>query len=519
MLPPLPRAFVEGRDLDLLQPLPFATPGEEPALPNPDVDRRELAAALATANAAYGHPAAGALARRLADPATRVIVTGQQPGLLGGPLYTLSKAVAASLWAQRLEAAGQPAVAVFWVSTEDHDYREVSRVGMAGRGGPRMLELGDDPSPLLPVGMRTLGPGLEAVLRELAEANPGDRYADWIARVSAWYRPDVRFGEAFCRLMTGLLGERCPLLLDSMLPETKAAQRPWLRRIVERREEIEEVFAERNERIVERGYDLQIKPLPGASPLFYIHGGERRRVEWAGGDRLTLRGEVESEHEISWLLAAVEENPAVVSPGALARVAVQDAILGTSLLVLGPGEVSYLPQVAPLYDLLGIETPAASLRPQALVLAHHQLDKLAALDLTLADFTAPDLDLDRALAHGRETDLVGPVGARMSESLSELRRSALEIDPNLQAPWDRTRRQVEKALEAFTAKVASAVARQNDVKRSRAQDLRDTCRPQGVPQERFIATGHFPGKYGERLVEAYFEQLDLDPRILHLISP
>ena len=65
---------------------------------------------LAEANKrAIGHPAAERLADELADPATRVVITGQQPGLFGGPLYTLSKAVAVSLWAERLEAAGQPA--------------------------------------------------------------------------------------------------------------------------------------------------------------------------------------------------------------------------------------------------------------------------------------------------------------------------------------------------------------------------------------------------------------------------
>ena len=53
----------------------------------------------------------------------------------------------------RLEAAGTPAVAVFWVSTEDHDFREVARATFFGRQGPETLELGEDPEPLAPLGM------------------------------------------------------------------------------------------------------------------------------------------------------------------------------------------------------------------------------------------------------------------------------------------------------------------------------------------------------------------------------
>ena len=67
---------------------------------------RELAEALAVANRAYGNPEADRLAARLADPAVRVVVSGQQPGLLGGPLYSLAKMVAVSRWAAALEAAG-----------------------------------------------------------------------------------------------------------------------------------------------------------------------------------------------------------------------------------------------------------------------------------------------------------------------------------------------------------------------------------------------------------------------------
>ena len=64
----------------------------------------ELAAVLANQQARRGAPAeARAAAARLADPATRVVITGQQAGLFGGPLFTLLKA----LTAMKLAAAGR----------------------------------------------------------------------------------------------------------------------------------------------------------------------------------------------------------------------------------------------------------------------------------------------------------------------------------------------------------------------------------------------------------------------------
>ena len=145
LLPPIPSAFSRGERRELLTPLSFIGDPDTASLPAPEVDRGELATAMQVANAGYGHPAAEELARKLADPATRVVVTGQQPGLFGGPLYTLSKAVAAVLWADRLERAGQPAVAVFWVATEDHDFREVSSSTFLTGEGARTFGLGEGP--------------------------------------------------------------------------------------------------------------------------------------------------------------------------------------------------------------------------------------------------------------------------------------------------------------------------------------------------------------------------------------
>ena len=61
----------------------------------------------------------------LAQPSTRVVVTGQQPGLLLGPSYALSKAMTAIRLAESLASLGRPVIPVFWVASQDHDRAEV----------------------------------------------------------------------------------------------------------------------------------------------------------------------------------------------------------------------------------------------------------------------------------------------------------------------------------------------------------------------------------------------------------
>lgn len=519
LLPSLPAAFVAGRDLDLLAPLRFAAPGARPAGPARPGDRRELAAELAVANRGYGHPEADRLARKLADPATRVVVTGQQPGLLGGPLYALAKAVAAARWAAELEAAGEPAVAVYWIATEDHDWAEISSVVVPTPDGPRTFDLGPDPEPLAPVGMRALGPQAAEVLSALAAAIPGERYAEWLAQVGRWYRPDARFGEAFARLMAGMLGPRCPLLLDAMHPALKSAQRPWLRRVIERRAAIEEALAAQDSLVESRGHSLQVSPQRGASPLFLLSRGERRRIEWRGESGWALRGREDAGRTIDELLQIVEENPGVVSPGVLARAALQDAVLGTFLQILGPGELSYMAQVAAVYPVLEVEAPWVALRPQTLVLEGHQIEKLEEMGIGLADLLGDRQRLDRALALEEGGDFVAPVRSRIEAGLADLRAAAMAADPNLERPYEKTREQILRALDTFGEKAIAAAARRNEVRARRVDQLREACLPLDRLQERVVAAAHFQGKYGERFADSFWEQMELDPRFLQVVCP
>jgi bacillithiol biosynthesis cysteine-adding enzyme BshC len=519
--PPLVEAFLRGQDLELLTPVRFLRPDNEPAgdCRSTAPDRRNLALSLQTANEGYGHPVASELAGSLADPATRVVITGQQPGLFGGPLYTLSKAVAVSLWAERLRAAGQPAVALFWMATEDHDFRESAGASFPTAQGLRRFDLGEDQEPLVPVGLRELGAGVTEILSELHEAIPGDRYGEWLDEIGAWYTPEARFGEAFARLMVRMLGERCPLLVDAQLAGLKEAQRPWLRQIVEQRTALGKAFDQRDGAITEAGFPLQVRPQPGTSPLFLQAGRQRLRIEWRTPERFGLRGDPEFENDVEWLLAVIDKEPERISPGVRARSAIQDAVFGTCLQVLGPGELSYMPQVAPLFELLDIPAPWVTLRPQMLVLDERQRAKLSDTGIGFESLVDPALDLETVLARAEDTKFLSGAEQTLEQLLERLKGPALELDPQLENPWKKTADQMHKALQMFGNRVTSSAANRNAIAKGRLEALRELCLPGGQFQERVIASCHFPGKYGQGFVEAMFEQMHLEPTTLQVVAP
>ena len=511
--------LLAGSSAEMIAPLRFLRPGETLDSYPRAADRAALAAEMARANQYYGHPRADELAARLADPATVVVVTGQQAGLLGGPLYSLTKMIGVARWAAKLEDEGIPAVGVFWVATEDHDYREVAVANVPAGDGLVSFDLGDDEQPLMPVGMRALGGGMSRVLEEVRAAYPSGVDEETWELLTSTYRPDARFGEAFCRFMVRLLGDRSPLVLDSQLPALKEAQRPWLRGLVERRDAVCEALVEASQRVEAAGRKPQVKGGDRHSGLFVISGEQRRRVVWHGESEWSLRGSDAAPEPIETLLERIDENPAAVSPGVLARPAMQDAVLGTSLQLMGPGELAYLAQAASVYPVLGIEAPQTTLRPQMLVVSRRQRKHLDGLGLDLAAVLGAEEDVERRLAEGRGAEQADVVHAAVLAEIEKLHQVCADIDGNLERPWQKTRDNIDRALSTLSAKMCAAAVRRDEVLLRRLQALRDACTPGGAPQERVVASAHYPLRYGKCFAASAYEQLEVGSDLIQVIDP
>ncbi len=158
--------------------------------------RDHVAAAIAAQQRRRDAPeAARAAAALLANPATVAVVTGQQAGVFGGPLYTVLKAVSAIQLARRAaQTLGTPVVPIFWVAAEDHDWAEIASVTVLdGQLQPRTVAM---PPPEgageRPVGSLDLDERVTGTLDELAAALAPTRVHALAARLAARRLPARR---------------------------------------------------------------------------------------------------------------------------------------------------------------------------------------------------------------------------------------------------------------------------------------------------------------------------------------
>ena len=139
-------------------------------------DRERVAEVVTAQQERRGAPAeARAAAARLADPRTVAVVTGQQAGLFGGPLFTLLKAITAVKLAERVAREhGVPTVPIFWIESEDHDWEEVASCAVLdGDMRRRTITLGTPPGAgEQPVAAVRLDPSIFAAVEGLTRSCP-----------------------------------------------------------------------------------------------------------------------------------------------------------------------------------------------------------------------------------------------------------------------------------------------------------------------------------------------------------
>ncbi len=476
-----------------------------------DATRTRAAEVIAATNRTWGaDPAALAAAQRLAGSDTLAVVTGQQPGLFGGPLYSLIKAMSTVAAARELEArSGQRTVAVFWIEGDDHDFEEIRDAWFLDRSG--------DPHPLryeprdehlgLPAFQRILDDSVLDLHRQLREILPETEYsAELHAVVQECYAPGHSLPEAFGRLLLHLSRGTGLVVMDPTAPELKHLAFPVYEAAIEHEAEGRRQIALRTREIEAIGFPGQAAP-----------EGYGVFCTGASGVRTRVRTDASGRPPDALLEGCVERLSAAV----LLRPLVQDFLLPTAMYVGGPSEIAYHAQMGDLYDIHRIPRPLVIPRHQVAILTRSQLRVLDGDGIAFDELSAGDeAALNRRAADPAAAAAFAEAKAALDSSFGEVERTISAVDGSLTAAAHRARGKVLSIVNDLEAKSVRAAKRRDEERRQRFLRARNALFPGGTPQERRLSPFVFANRYGPAFGQwllAALERPETDRRARNLL--
>lgn len=472
----------------------------------------EALGALDSAVRPAGDEAAERL-RRIASGDGFVVTTGQQPGLFGGPLYTVHKTLSAIALAGKLEEVLEvPVLALFWNASDDHDWEEANHVHLLDTANTlHRLELEEEGGAGRSMGHRPVRNGAERALAKLAETlPPSDFTGPLLERLGAAYG-DGTVAAAFQRTMEHLFAGLPLGFVDAQDPAIRQRGERVIRTELERVEAHERALAEQTARLEAAGYGSQVPILAGASNVFYEDSGGRERLKREeGGWVLRASGRRLTDEE---LRSVLEEAPERFSANVVLRPVVESAVLPTLAYVGGPGEVSYLAQTGCLFEAHGVGMPLVFPRLSVTLVERKVRKVLEKFGLELESFRKPKHEL---IAEAVRDE----VPAEVEWALNELRQAvqegyqavyeaAKEVDTTLKAPIFNARKEGFKGIEDVERKVRQHVKRRNETGLEQLDKAAANLAPNGKPQERVLNVHQYLARYGEALIPAILERMEI----------
>jgi bacillithiol synthase len=428
--------------------------------------------------------------RKLAEPGTVAIVTGQQVGLFSGPAYTIYKAITAAHVARKLNESGIPAVPIFWLATEDHDFDEVNHA-WSFDGAHVPLKLSVHPPSEIAGRQRPVGgiaiehPPVDQLAQSLAAFPHGEEVA---AMVREAYRPGATMGEGFRALLKRVLAKLNLVFLDPLDPEIRKISAPIVSEALAAAPELKARLLERNRELEAAGYHAQVHLEEKTSLFFLLDKGERVPLRRKDSDYGDLR-----------------DRAAEVSPNALLRPVVQDYLLPTAAYIGGPAELAYFAQAQVIYERLLGRMPVVMARSAFTLLEPRAAKLLHRYGMTVAQTFVGEETLRAKIAHRLAPDSMtaafADTSAHTETAMDKLREELSRFDPTLAASLDKSRAKILYQLEKTRRKIEHELLRRDQRAGDDAQYLANVLFPQGHLQERFYSILPFVAEHGLELID------------------
>ncbi len=471
---------------------------------------------------------------KLKNQESAVIIGGQQPGFLTGPIFIVYKILTilklSSFLQKELEI---PIVPCFWNASDDSNADQVDNLNIIdGEIVNIRLNLPDFDQKTRYSDIYLTEDRFKEAIKELEnllyptsfKSEIIDFFKDNLSDIlknCSDAESKINISSFFSSIIARMFSGYGLVIVDPADIELKKLSYSLLEFDVSNHHEISRLINSTGEKLNSSGYHSQLNSMPGVLDFFYCEDGVRDKIYSGRDDSFEIAGKRYNKKEF-WDL--VKENPADISMNVVLRPLFQDRVLPVLCSIGGPGESSYFAQIKPAYDFYNLKMPIIYPRFSATIIEkkiRKLFEKLKITDVLLEsdkervvrEIVGKRLEIN---LEGLMLDLEGDIQIR----LEKLERVFLDFEMNISDSFDRIKRNLKKEIKVLNKKLYSELKRQNEFVVESINKIYANIFPDGNLQEREINIISYLNKYSFGFVDDIYsviKPLDFSHKFLEIV--
>ncbi len=440
--------------------------------------------------------------QKIGESNSLAITTGQQPGFLGGPLYTYLKAATAISSARRI-AERNPSfdfVPIFWVEDNDHDSREASVSYILSKENtirPIDSALGEHPADVA-VSSRQFSAAATEQLGQIIDELPYGEFKEELEELLSGSITEGRgWAESFIQILNAVFSDSGLLFVrSSVLRRMGFFDGPALAELENCTSNASSHMAitQANEHLEQAGYHIQAK---SKMPNLFAHFGElRQKIVYSEGS-FQIGSEKYSKEE---LIELGRKSPGSFSPNVLLRPVFQDLALPNIAYIGGPAEIGYAAQIKGVYSMFGADMPAYFSRHSATIIPAKIAAAAEKSGFDPKGLFIKKLELESILTSRLAEGEFGSEFNRATELLAQsfelLERAFDEKKLGIGAAVKSHERAAMQQIEHLEKKALAAMKKFREADMQRAFGAKNFLFPEDTLQERILTAANLISQLG-----------------------
>lgn len=450
----------------------------------------------------------------LKNKETIAVITGQQLGILGGPLYTVYKIITAIKLCSHLSERydNYNFVPVFWLEGDDHDFEEVRSINILNDNN-ELIKISykdgetEEEQNRGSIGFLKFKDPIHQFISEFESQLRNTEFKNLISdKLNNFYASGKTFKESFKELLFWLFDEYGLIIFDPQDPEVKNLLKPIFKK------EISD-FRNHTEKLVhisadlEETYHAQVKIRP--INLFYNYDEGRYLIEPVENEfRLKGKRKKFSFEELNNLIDSESEK---FSPNVLLRPICQDYLFPTGFYVGGPSEIAYFGQILPLYDFYKIDPPIVYPRSSVSIVEKSLKSILDKYSMSLTDIFTDSNKLKNKIINDisdRNLDEIFKEAKNQIDlTFDNLKEKLFEIDKTMTDVTSKYRAKVLGYMDELSVKATEAQKKRYEITLRQVDKASVNLYPNLNLQERELNFFNYANKYGVEVLKKIFDLL------------